>query len=273
VDDPTRGTEQGTAVRNAEIRVERVSHVFLRPGDPNPFVAVKSVEFQIRPNTFVSILGPSGCGKTTLLRMMGGLLSPTRGEIYLGESRVTCPDERASMVFQDVRLLPWRTVLSNVEFPLELQGVQKRTRRQKAGDLLGKIGLEGFASYYPHEISGGMKQRVGLARALVTDPEVLLMDEPFGALDAQTREVMQAELLKLKEVTAKTIVFVTHSIDEAIFLSDEVILMSAAPGTVKDRIAIDLPRPRWNNEVRNSVQFLEYRKYLWEGLKEEIRVV
>ena len=260
-------------MNSAGIRVSNLSHVFLRSGDQAGFVAVKFVDFEVRPNSFVSIVGPSGCGKTTLLRMMGGLLNPTRGEIYLGDSRVTRPDERASMVFQDVRLLPWRTVLSNVEFPLELQGVGKEIRRPKAIDLLDKMGLKNFATYYPHETSGGMKQRVGLARALVTDPQVLLMDEPFGALDAQTREVMQVELVKLRDITSKTIVFITHSIDEAIFLSDEVILMSASPATIKDRITIDLPHPRWKDEVRNSMQFLEYRKYLWNSLQEEIKVV
>src|SRR3990172_507438 len=271
-DKPILAQERGLDVNSAGIRVSNLSYVFLRSGDQAGFVAVKFVDFEVRPNSFVSIVGPSGCGKTTLLRMMGGLLNPTRGEIYLGDSRVTRPDERASMVFQDVRLLPWRTVLSNVEFPLELQGVGKEIRRPKAINLLDKMGLKNFATYYPHETSGVMKQRVGLARALVTDPQVLLMDEPFGALDAQTREVMQVELVKLRDRTKKTVVFVTHSIDEAIFLSDEVILMSASPATIKDRITIDLPHPRWKDEVRNSMQFLEYRKYLWNSLQEEIKV-
>ena len=177
------------------------------------------------------------------------------------------------MVFQDVRLLPWRTVLSNVEFPLELQGIPRERRKEKAMELLAKTGLEDFSAYYPHEISGGMKQRVGLARALVTNPEYLLMDEPFGALDAQTRELMQVELLKLWSVTKKTIAFITHSIDEAIFMSDEVILMSASPGIIKERIPINLPRPRWRDEVRNSIEFLDYRRHLWENLKQEIKGV
>jgi NitT/TauT family transport system ATP-binding protein len=260
-------------MENSTIRIEGLSHAFLPvvpKGNHGFFLAIKFLDFQINSNTFVSILGPSGCGKTTLLRMMGGLISPTRGAIYLGESRVTQPEEKASMVFQDIRLLPWRNVLSNVEFPLELKGVAKEERKSKAMGLLVKMGLEKFASYYPHQTSGGMQQRVGLARSLITDPAFLLMDEPFGALDAQTREIMQIELLKLADITSKTIVFITHSIDEAILMSDEIILLSASPATIKERISINLPKPRWKEEVRHSVEFLDYRKYLWESLKSEI---
>ena len=198
-----------------------------------------------------------------------GLLKPDAGEIRLNGKQITGPGQERAMVFQEFGLLPWRTVLANVELGLELKGVQASVRRERAMELIKMAGLAGFASHYPHELSGGMKQRVGLARALVTDPEVLLMDEPFAALDAQTRDLMQMELLQIWDRTKKTVVFVTHSIEEAAYLSDRVIVISARPGRAKDVMKIALPRPR-DYEMRLSAEFNDIKARIWASLKEEL---
>ncbi|OGQ65094.1 MAG: hypothetical protein A2W73_02910 [Deltaproteobacteria bacterium RIFCSPLOWO2_12_55_13] len=201
--------------------------------------------------------------------MLLGLLKPDAGEIRLNGKQITGPGQERAMVFQEFGLLPWRTVLANVELGLELKGVQASVRRERAMELIKMAGLAGFASHYPHELSGGMKQRVGLARALVTDPEVLLMDEPFAALDAQTRDLMQLELLQIWDRTKKTVVFVTHSIEEAAYLSDRVIVISARPGRAKDVMKIALPRPR-DYEMRLSAEFNDIKARIWASLKEEL---
>jgi NitT/TauT family transport system ATP-binding protein len=241
-----------------------------RPKNREPVTALNALSLDVGKGEFVSIVGPSGCGKSTFLNILLGLIKPDAGMMQLNGSRIASPGQDRAMVFQEFGLLPWRTVLGNVELGLELKGVETAVRRTRARELIEMAGLAGFESHYPHELSGGMKQRVGLARALATDPEVLLMDEPFAALDAQTRDLMQSELLQVWERTKKTVIFVTHSIEEAAYLSDRVVVMSARPGRTKTSIRINLPRPR-DYEMRLSAKFNEIKAEIWNALKEELR--
>jgi len=250
------------------IQARDISLTF-KPKNRDPVTALKELTLDVAKGEFVSLVGPSGCGKSTFLNVLLGLLKPDGGEIRLNGKQITGPGQERAMVFQEFGLLPWRTVLANVELGLELKGVQALVRRERAMELIKMAGLAGFASHYPHELSGGMKQRVGLARALVTDPEVLLMDEPFAALDAQTRDLMQMELLQIWDRTKKTVVFVTHSIEEAAYLSDRVIVISARPGRAKDVMKIALPRPR-DYEMRLSAEFNDIKARIWASLKEEL---
>lgn len=255
------------------IEARGISHRFERQnGAEDALVVLDDVSFTIEKGTFVSFVGPSGCGKTTLLRILDGLIEPSAGKVVIDGETVSGPSETRAMVFQEFNLLPWRTVLRNIEFGLELQGADKRARRQAASDILKRVGLEGFERYYPHQLSGGMKQRVGLARALCVSPTYLFMDEPFGALDPQIRELMQLELLKLLNTQRKTVIFVTHSVDEAIFLSDRILVFSARPGRILASIDIDLPRPRWkdDDELKSSRDFVVYRQQIWRLLKNEL---
>jgi ABC-type nitrate/sulfonate/bicarbonate transport system ATPase subunit len=206
--------------------------------------ALDRVNLTVADGEFVSIVGPSGCGKTTFLSVVDGLIPATGGQILVDGTAVTRPGPDRAVVFQDASLLPWRTVLGNVLYGLECVGVRRREARERAAHFVALVGLSGFEHSYPHELSGGMQQRVNLARALVMDPKILLMDEPFAALDAQTREAMQEELLRIWKAAGKTVLFITHQIDEAIFLSDRVIVFSGRPGRVRDSIAIDIERPR-----------------------------
>jgi NitT/TauT family transport system ATP-binding protein len=231
--------------------------------------ALENFSVDVRGGEFVSIVGPSGCGKSSFLNIVLGLIRPDYGQICINGVGITGPGQERAMVFQEFGLLPWRTVTANVELGLELKGVSPAQREKQATELIKMVGLNGFESHYPHELSGGMKQRVGLARALATNPEVLLMDEPFAALDAQTRDLMQTELLQIWERTKKTVLFVTHSIEEAAYLSDRVIVMTARPGRTKDIIRIDLPRPR-DYEMRLTPEFNEIKLHIWEVLKEEL---
>jgi NitT/TauT family transport system ATP-binding protein len=251
------------------LEVRQLSKVFFEQNDPRKpgLVALYNVSLFIRRNEFVSLLGPSGCGKTTLIRIVAGLLSADRGEIMVNGQVVSEPGRDRCMVFQQFGLLPWRTVLTNVEFGLEIEGVPKGERRQVAEKYLELVGLKGFENYYPHQISGGMQQRVGIARALSKKPDILLMDEPFGAVDAQTREQLQEELLKIWSGTDTTVVFVTHSIDEAVYLSDRVVVMQARPGRIKEEVAVDLPRPRWEGDVKADPRFAQLRSHLRESLR------
>jgi len=229
--------------------------------------ALHDVSLQIMPGEFVCLIGPSGCGKTTLLRMMHGLLEPDTGDVLIdGIPRVE-PGPDAGFVFQSFRLLPWRTVGQNVEFPLEIQSMPREQRKERATRYLRLVGLEQFAHNYPHELSGGMQQRVGLARALALEPQILLMDEPFAALDAQTREFMQIELGRIWEQLGVAVVFVTHSLDEALFLADRVILMSPRPGTIEEILPVDMPRPRWSYDFRARSDFIDLRAYLWQQIR------
>jgi NitT/TauT family transport system ATP-binding protein len=250
------------------IRAHDVSLVF-QAKDREPVTALSNFSLDIAQGEFVSIVGPSGCGKSTFLNIILGLIKPASGKIQLNGVRISGPGQERAMVFQEFGLLPWRTVTANVELGLELKGVPAEQRLARANELIKLVGLRGFERHYPHELSGGMKQRVGLARALATEPEVLLMDEPFAALDAQTRDLMQAELLQIWERTQKTVLFVTHSIEEAAYLSDRVIVMTARPGRTKDVIPIDLPRPR-DYEMRLTPEFNEIKLRIWEVLKEEL---
>ncbi len=254
----------------AYIQGRNVSLTF-RPPNRAPVPALGSFDIDVAEGEFVSIVGPSGCGKSTFLNILLGLIKPDSGEILMHGEKLAGPGTDRAMVFQDFGLLPWRTVEHNIELGLELKKVPAAKRRAIAARLSSLVGLAGFEHHYPHELSGGMKQRVGLARALATDPDVLLMDEPFAALDAQTRDLMQVELLRVWREAKKTVLFVTHQIDEAIYLSDRVMVMSKRPGRAKRTFAIDLPRPR-DYEMRVTPQFNELKLEIWNTLKDEIVV-
>jgi NitT/TauT family transport system ATP-binding protein len=225
------------------------------------------LDLEIRDCEFVSVLGPSGCGKTTLLRTVAGLEKATAGQILLDGEPVTGPRPDLTLVFQNFRLLPWRTVEANVGYGLRLRGVPKAEMRERVQQKIDMVGLSGYEKKYPYQLSGGMQQRVGLARALAIDPKYLLMDEPFGALDAQTRELMQEELLAIWTASPKTVMFVTHSIDEAIVLSDRVVVMEAKPGRIIDDITIPFERPRRAAEIRTDPRFAELRQHMWGLLR------
>jgi NitT/TauT family transport system ATP-binding protein len=233
------------------------------------FLALADVDLSIRDGEFVTIVGPSGCGKSTLLMLVAALLRPSRGSVRLDGALVTAPGPDRALVFQDFALLPWRTVLANVALGLELKGIPAREREKIARQHIAMVGLGAFERSYPHQLSGGMRQRVGIARALAVEPQVLLMDEPFGALDAQIRQVMGSELLRIWEAGRKTILFVTHDIDEAIYLADRTIVMSASPGRVIADMAVTLPRPR-PLEIRNDPAFTAYRQRIWDLLQREV---
>jgi NitT/TauT family transport system ATP-binding protein len=254
------------------IEIRDVSHRYVRRDGSGAYWALRNVSLTIETGTFVSLLGPSGCGKTTLLRIANGLIHPSEGEVWIDGKRVEGPSSDRAMVFQEFNLLPWRTARSNVEMPLEVLGVGARRRGEISAQVLGQVGLDKFAGFYPHQLSGGMKQRVGLARALAIDPSYLFMDEPFGALDPQIREMMQIELMKLWDQDRKTVLFVTHSVDESVFLSDRVVMMGTQPGRVIADLKIDLPRPRWADEeaLKRSPAFIAYRNDIWQMLKQQL---
>ncbi|MFC2972906.1 ABC transporter ATP-binding protein [Azotobacter bryophylli] len=239
-------------------------------GQAERVVALADFDLEVRDGEFLSVLGPSGCGKSTFLSILAGLAEKSGGSIRIDGKPLEGINANQGVVFQGYALFPWRTVLENIEVGLEIRGVGKAERRERAREYLELVGLNGFGGRYPHEISGGMRQRVAIARSLVYQPDVLLMDEPFAALDAQTREILQAELLRIWDRHKKTIVFITHSLDEAIFLSDRIAVMTHRPGRVKEIIEVPLPRPR-PAEVRNSEEFVHLRQRAWEVLKDEVR--
>ncbi len=230
------------------------------------FVALENITFTVKEGEFVCIVGPSGCGKTTLLRIIAGLEEPTKGEILLDGEPLSHHERDIGFVFQEYGLFPWRNVLRNVEFGLEIRGIPKEERTRIAKKYIEMVGLSKFERNYPHELSGGMKQRVGIARALAVNPKLLLMDEPFGALDAQMRNILQEELANLWMKEKKTVLYVTHNVDEAIFLGDRILLMTASPGRIKEDITLELPRPR----DRASPEATALRKRILETLREEI---
>jgi NitT/TauT family transport system ATP-binding protein len=252
------------------VLVENVKIVYRKPQDDSAFVALEKVNLRINRGEFVTIVGPSGCGKSSLLLAIDGLIFPAEGRLLVNGKPVQGPGRDRAMVFQEFALLPWRTVLGNVRFGLELQRWQGEDLDQRSRQFIKLVGLEGFENYHPHQLSGGMRQRVGIARALSVAPEILLMDEPFGALDAQTREDMGDELLKIWDQEKKTALFVTHGIDEAVFLADTVVVMGKGPGRVKEVLGIDLPRPR-SAEIKDTPRFVEYRSYIRSLFKEEKR--
>lgn len=237
-------------------------------GAQAPTRALDAVDLEVQAGEFVSLVGPSGCGKTTLLMAVAGLLELTDGSVRIGGRQVVAPGPDRAVVFQEFALLPWRTVRRNVEFAFEGGELTRRQRRDRADEFLELVGLRDFADHYPAQLSGGMRQRVGIARALAIEPETLLMDEPFGALDAQTKVVLGEELLRLWERDRQTVLFVTHDIDEAIFLSDRIAVMSRRPASVRCLIDIDLPRPR-PHDIKTAPEFNEYRQQIWNLLHDE----
>lgn len=230
--------------------------------------ALEDITLRIRAGEFVTLIGPSGCGKTTVLKIIGGLLPADSGQVFVGSRLVMAPGRECSVVFQDFALLPWAPVQRNVEFGLRLRGVAKVERQAIARRYIAKVGLAGFEQAYPSQLSGGMQQRVGLARALAVNPQILLMDEPFASIDEQTRRLFQDDLLRLWAEERKTVVFVTHSMEEAIYLSDRVVVLSPRPGRVLEILAVALPRPREGAEVRASAEFARLVDGLWKILRE-----
>lgn len=245
------------------IGIQHLSKVFTK--DRLQVRALDDFNLDIGNGEFVCLLGPSGCGKTTVLRIVAGLEDKSAGEITMNGKRIGSAGSDRGMVFQEFVLFPWRTVRKNIEFGLEVKGVPPDMRRQISSKFIELVGLTGFEDAHPKELSGGMKQRVGIARALANEPQVLLMDEPFGSLDAQTRNLMQKELLRIRDATRKTILFVTHSVDEAVFLADRIVVMTARPGRVREIIDVPMPRPR----DRTSREFIAVRGRVLAELDEE----
>ncbi|MGV9796515.1 ABC transporter ATP-binding protein [Mycobacterium sp. NPDC003449] len=269
----TRAGSTGAAavdVRRSGLSADDLSVTYVRKRTGETVTALRDFDLVVEPNEFVSIVGPSGCGKSTFLKTVAGLAAPTTGTIELNGQPIEDASDRRAMVFQDASLFPWYTVVRNLTYGMECRGVSAKKARAQVQPLLAKVGLKGFEKHYPYELSGGMQQRVNLARALAVDPEILLMDEPFAALDAQTREIMQAELLRIWSETRKTVLFVTHQIDEAIYLSDRVIVMSARPGRIILDTRIDLPRPR-GLDIKESPEFIGLQKEIWRLLENEVR--
>jgi NitT/TauT family transport system ATP-binding protein len=241
------------------IVIDRAAKTFVTRGGEQ-IAAISEVSLEVGRNEFVCLVGPSGCGKSTLLRLVAGLVTPTSGAVSIGGVTVTEPRADTGIVFQAPTLLPWASILDNVLFPLDMMGKLDDAGRSRARDLLTLVGLQGFEGKYPRELSGGMQQRAGICRALVHDPDILLMDEPFGALDALTREELTIELMRICRERPKTILFVTHSIPEAVLLADRVVVMSARPGRISEIIDVPLPRPRdFDMEARNEFQAVTSR--------------
>jgi NitT/TauT family transport system ATP-binding protein len=253
-------------VSAAALEASEVKKVYTKNGQPLEVVDI--ARFTAREGEFITVIGPSGCGKSTFLHIMGGFIHADAGSIRIAGEQVNGPGPDRGMMFQEFALFPWRTVAGNVAWGLEAQGMRKAQVEAVVAKYLDMMGLSDFRNHLPAELSGGMKQRVALARVLAFDPKVLLMDEPFGALDAQTREQMQEEVTRLWERTGKTIVFVTHDIEEAVFLGDRVVVLTARPARILEEVHIDLPRPR-DLTVKKSVQCLEHRNYIWDLIRSQ----
>lgn len=263
--EPTTATD--TAIASAKVELRAVD---LRFGAPDRgHLAVRDVNLRLGDGEFLSIVGPSGCGKSTLLKLVAGLLRPTQGRVLLDGRPISAVPPHVGLVFQNDALLPWRTVADNVRFPLTLRRGPRREQQRRVAELLEMVGLTRFADFFPRQLSGGMRKRVALARTLAHDPEVLLMDEPFGPLDAQTRIRLGGEFLALWESVGKSVMFVTHDVEEAIALSDRVVVMSAAPGHIKAEFVVDLPRPRDFYEIRFDERFKELHREIWHQLAAE----
>ncbi|MBQ0139882.1 MAG: ABC transporter ATP-binding protein [Kurthia sp.] len=252
-----------------KISFEFVEKKFPARHGKQSFTAVSDVNLSVNEGEFVTIVGPSGCGKSTLLDMVGGLTTPTRGRILINGQEITGPGLDRAIVFQQYALYPWRSALQNVAFGLEAKGVPKKERLEQAKYYMNLVGLEKFQDHYPHELSGGMKQRVAIARSLAYDPEVLLMDEPFAALDAQTRENLQEELLRIWEKTKKTIIFITHGIDEAVYLGQRIVVLTPNPGKVKTIIENPSTHRLQDLDFRSSETFSKVRHQVWSQLHEK----
>ncbi|MEW1839048.1 ABC transporter ATP-binding protein [Nonomuraea angiospora] len=251
-----------------KISIRNVTKTFQVRDADQPFTALSGIDLDVREGEFLTLVGPSGCGKSTLLDLIAGLTTPTSGEILIDGAQVTGPGLDRGIVFQQYALFPWRTAQSNVEFGLEAKGVPRKERARRAREHLALVGLAGFEERYPHELSGGMRQRVAIARSLAFDPDVLLMDEPFAALDAQTRESLQEELVHVWEQTGKTVVFITHGIDEAVYLGQRVAVMTSRPGRIKE--VIDVRFSSREGDLRADPAFGEYRHRVWGLLREEV---
>jgi NitT/TauT family transport system ATP-binding protein len=251
-----------------KLSLQHVTKQFPIRGQDTPFTAIEDITIDLAGGEFLVLVGPSGCGKSTLLDLLGGLTTPTSGEILLDGTPITGPGLDRGIVFQQYALLPWRTARKNIEFGLEAKGLRAAERRERAEHYLELVGLGSFGDRYPHELSGGMKQRVAIARSLAFDPEVLLMDEPFAALDAQTRESLQDELLRIWEATGKTILFITHGIDEAIYLGQRVAVLTSRPGRIKN--IVDIRIDRSVEDVRSDKEFRALRHHVWSLLHDEV---
>lgn len=249
-----------------------VTLCYRNPRTRRETVALDRLSLRIESGEFLCIVGPSGCGKSTLLACLDGLIAPTEGQVLLDGRPIVGPGRDRAMVFQSPSLLPWLTVLRNVTYGLELQGVPLQQAAERARELIGLVGLAGFENYHPLELSGGMQQRVNLARALAIDPEVILLDEPLAALDAQTREFMQAELMRIFQKARKTAVFITHQIDEAVYLADRVAVMTGRPGRVREILEVEFPRPR-ELQLKRTPAFVELEDRVWRIIEEEARAL
>jgi NitT/TauT family transport system ATP-binding protein len=266
--DEPRSRAAADAVRgDAKIRSEGLRKVFSsRRGE---VVALDGIDLAVAPSEFVSIVGPSGSGKSTFLYIVGGFVEPSGGRVLCDGKPVGGPAPERGIVFQEFVLFPWKTVLGNITYGLAEKGVPRRERHARAREYIEMVKLSGFERHYPKELSGGMKQRVAIARTLIMDPDVLLMDEPFGSIDAQTRAIMQTELMQIWERTQKTVLFVTHSVEEALFLSDRVYVFSNRPARVKATIDVDIPRPRDPEQILGTERYAQLHKQIWELLREE----
>ena len=256
-----------------KVKAEGITKVFLNKNGNNGNGCVEAlggINLEVRTGEFLSIVGPSGCGKSTFLEILGGLIKPSCGSIYIDGKPVNGPNHDRGIVFQGYALFPWRTVTENIAYGLEEKGVPKKTRNEICKKYISLVGLSGFEGHYPYQLSGGMKQRVAIARALAYDPGILLMDEPFAALDAQTRDTLQDEVLRIWEETKKTVLFVTHNIEEAVFLADRIAVMSARPGIIKSIIDIPLSRPR-SEDFRTSLDFIKLRQEVGCIVREEAK--
>lgn len=257
-------------VSHTGIQLVNVTKTFPSRDGGTAFTALDNISLDIAQGEFLTLVGPSGCGKSTLLDLVAGLTKVTSGEVKLGGKPITGPGLDRGVVFQQYALFPWRTAQANVEFGLEVKGVPRRQRAERAREVLEQVGLTAFAKHYPHELSGGMRQRVAIARSLAYEPEVLLMDEPYAALDAQTREALQGDLRQIWERTGTTILFITHGIDESVFLGQRVAVMTSRPGRIKEIVDIDLP-DRNVDEFRSTPEFIAYRRQIWGLLHDEVR--
>ena len=269
----TLNERPATAALREEARIELsgVTKRFLTP-DGTPFTAIHDVNLVVEPGQFCAVVGPTGCGKSTTLTLVSGLDAPSAGAVTVGAAPVAGITRGTSFVFQADALMPWKTVIANVAMGPIFHGVAKKAAHAAAREWLRRVGLAGFENHHPHQLSGGMRKRVALAAALINEPSILLMDEPFGALDVQTKAIMSNELLALWEQTRPSVIFVTHDLEEAIALADRVVVMTVGPGTVKGVYDIDLPRPRGEvQEIRFEPRFLELHREIWESLREEVQ--
>jgi len=260
---------------SVKISFQHVNKVFnIKQGNEKnsqiQFTALHDINLEVKKGEFMVIVGPSGCGKSTLLDLLGGLTKPTSGKILIDGKSITGPNLDRGIVFQQYALFPWKTAQANIEFGLEAKGISKSERSERAKYYLSLVGLSGFENRYPHELSGGMKQRIAIARSLAYDPDILLMDEPFAALDAQTRETLQSELLSIWEKTKKTIVFITHGIDEAVYLGQRVAVMTSRPGQIKQVIDVPFDSRASEEDLRSNQEFSEIRHRIWALLREEV---